>query len=67
MRKPEEEIMIEKIMIEDLKDLDNLLQQCRLDLDKVRNKSKLIRSMLVMARNNLSEAIERLDALVEEI
>jgi hypothetical protein len=62
MRKPEEEIMIE-----DLKDLDNLLQQCRLDLDKVRNKSKLIRSMLVMARNNLSEAIERLDALLEEI
>ena len=62
MRKPEEEIMIEN-----LKDLDNLLQQCRLDLDKVRNKSKLIRSMLVMARNNLSEAIERLDALVEEI
>ena len=62
MRKPEEEIMIE-----DLKDLDNLLQQCRLDLDKVRNKSKLIRSMLVIARNNLSEAIERLDALVEEI
>ena len=62
MRKPEEEIMIEN-----LKDLDNLLQQCRLDLDKVRNKSKLISSMLVMARNNLSEAIERLDALVEEI
>lgn len=62
MRKPEEEIMIE-----DLKDLDNLLQQCRFDLDKVRNKSKLIRSMLVIARNNLSEAIERLDALVEEI
>jgi hypothetical protein len=62
MRKPEEEIMIE-----DLKDLDNLLQQCRLDLDKVRNKSKLISSMLIIARNNLSEAIERLDALVEEI
>lgn len=62
MRKPEEEIMIEN-----LKDLDNLLQQCRLDLDKVRNKSKLISSMLVMARNNLSEAIERLDTLVEEI
>ena len=62
MRKPEEEIMIEN-----LKDLDNLLQQCRLDLDKVRNKSKLISSMLVMARNNLSEAIERLDALIEEI
>jgi hypothetical protein len=61
-RKPEEEIMIE-----DLKDLDKLLQECKLDLEKVRNKTRLIRSLLVTARNNLSEAIARLDSLVEEI
>jgi hypothetical protein len=61
-RKPEEEIMIE-----DLKDLDKLLQECKLDLEKVRNKTRLIRSLLVTARNNLSEAIARLDTLVEEI
>jgi hypothetical protein len=62
LRKPEEEIMIE-----DLKDLDKLLQECKLDLEKVRNKTRLIRSLLVTARNNLSEAIARLDSLVEEI
>lgn len=61
-RKPEEEIMIE-----DLKDLDKLLQECKIDLEKVRNKSRLIRSLLVTARNNLSEAIARLDSLVEDI
>lgn len=61
-RKPEEQIMID-----DLKDLDKLLQACMIDLEKVRNKSKLIRSLLVTARNNLSEAIERLDMLVEDI
>jgi hypothetical protein len=61
-RKPEEEIMIE-----DLKDLDKLLQETKLDLEKVRNKSRLIRSLLVTARNNLSEAIARLDSLAEDI
>jgi hypothetical protein len=61
-RKPEEEIMIE-----DLKDLEKVLQEHMLALDKVRNKSKLIRSLLVTARYNLSEVIERLDSLVEDI
>jgi hypothetical protein len=57
----------EEILIEDLKDLDKLLQVCKRDLETVKNKSKIIRELLVISRDNLSEAIKRLDELVEEI
>jgi hypothetical protein len=55
----------EEILIEDLKDLDKLLQVCKRDLDTVKNKSKIIRELLVISRDNLSEAIRRLDEMVE--
>ena len=57
----------EEILIEDLKDLDKLLQVCKRDLDTVKNKSKIIRELLVISRDNLTEAIKRLDEMVEEI
>ena len=61
-RKPEDEIMRE-----DHKELNKVLQERILALDKARNNSKLIRSLLVTARYNLSEAIERLESLLEDI
>jgi hypothetical protein len=57
----------EEILIEDLKDLDKRLHVCKRDLETVKNKSKIIRELLVISRDNLSEAIKRLDELVEEI
>ena len=56
----------EEILLEDLKDLDNLLQACRRDIDTFKNKSKIIREILVIARDNLDEAIRRIDMMVEE-
>lgn len=61
-KKPEEEILLE-----DLKDMDNLLQACKRDIETMRNKTKIIRTHLVIARDNLSEAIQRLDKMLEEI
>ena len=56
----------EEILLEDLKDMDNLLQACIRDIETFKNKSKIIRELLVMARDNLDEAIRRIDKLVEE-
>ncbi len=61
-RKPHEEILLE-----DLKDLDNLLKACLMDIETFKNKSKIIRELLVMARDNLDEAIRRIDKMVEEV
>jgi hypothetical protein len=60
-RKPHEEILLE-----DLKDMDNLLKACLVDIETFKNKSKIIRELLVMARDNLDEAIRRIDKMVEE-
>ncbi len=60
-RKPHEEILLE-----DLKDMDNLLKACLMDIETFKNKSKIIRELLVMARDNLDEAIRRIDKMVEE-
>lgn len=60
-RKPHEEILLE-----DLKDMDNLLKACLIDIETFKNKSKIIRELLVMARDNLDEAIRRIDKMVEE-
>ncbi len=60
-RKPHEEILLE-----DLKDMDNLLKTCFSDIETFKNKSKIIRELLVMARDNLDEAIRRIDKMVEE-
>jgi hypothetical protein len=60
-RKPHEEIILE-----DLKDMDNLLKACLMDIETFKNKSKIIRELLVMARDNLDEAIRRIDKMVEE-
>jgi hypothetical protein len=54
-------------MREDHKELNKVLQEHMLVLDKARNNSRLIRSLLVTARYNLSEAIERLESLLEDI
>jgi hypothetical protein len=59
VKKPHEEIMIE-----DLKDLNKYLQECRTDIETIKNKSKLIRAQLVISRDNLTEAIQRLDAML---
>jgi len=56
----------EEILLEDLKDMDNLLQVCIRDIETFKNKSKIIRELLVMARDNLDEAIRRIDKMVEE-
>jgi hypothetical protein len=56
----------EEILLEDLKDLDNLLKACLMDIETFKNKSKIIRELLVMARDNLDEAIRRIDKMVEE-
>jgi hypothetical protein len=56
----------EEILIDDLKDLDTLLQSCKKQIDSNKNQAKLIRSMLIIARDNLSEAIQRLDKMIEE-
>jgi hypothetical protein len=56
----------EEILIEDLKDMDNLLKACLIDIETFKNKSKIIRELLVMARDNLDEAIRRIDKMVEE-
>jgi hypothetical protein len=56
----------EEILLEDLKDMDNLLQACIRDIETFKNKSKIIRELLVMARDNLDEAIRRIDKMVEE-
>jgi len=56
----------EEILLEDLKDMDNLLQSCIRDIETFKNKSKIIRELLVMARDNLDEAIRRIDKMVEE-
>jgi hypothetical protein len=61
-KKPEEEILLD-----DLRDAEHLLQVCRTDLHKVKNQCKLLRSFLVQARDNLSEAITRFDKMMEEI
>jgi hypothetical protein len=61
-KKPEEEILIE-----DLKDLNRYLQQCRTDIETIKNKTKLIRAQLVISRDNLTEAIQRLDAMLESL
>lgn len=57
----------EEILLEDLKDMDNLLQVCIRDIETFKNKSKIIRELLVMARDNLDEAIRRIDKMVEEL
>jgi len=62
VKKPEEEILIE-----DLKDLNKYLQECRHDIETTKNKTKLIRAQLVIARDNLTEAIQRLDAMIESL
>ena len=56
----------EEILLEDLKDMDNLLKTCLMDIETFKNKSKIIRELLVMARDNLDEAIRRIDKMVEE-
>jgi len=56
----------EEILLEDLKDMDNLLKACLMDIETFKNKSKIIRELLVMARDNLDEAIRRIDKMVEE-
>ena len=56
----------EEILIDDLKDLDTMLQSCKKQIDSNKNQAKLIRSMLIIARDNLSEAIQRLDKMIEE-
>lgn len=56
----------EEILLEDLKDMDNLLQVCKRDIETFKSKSKIIREQLVIARNNLDEAITRIDKMVEE-
>lgn len=56
----------EEIMLEDLKDMDNFLKACLMDIETFKNKSKIIRELLVMARDNLDEAIRRIDKMVEE-
>ena len=56
----------EEILIDDLKDLDSLLQYCKRQIDSNKNQARLIRSMLIIARDNLSEAIQRLDKMIEE-
>ena len=56
----------EEILLEDLKDMDNLLKACLVDIETFKNKSKIIRELLVMARDNLDEAIRRIDKMVEE-
>ena len=62
VKKPEE-----MILIEDLKDMDNLLQVCKRDIETMKNKSKIVRSLLVMARENITQAIETLDKMVEDV
>ena len=57
----------EEILLEDLKDMDNLLQVCIRDIETFKNKSKIFRELLVMARDNLDEAIRRIDKMVEEL
>jgi hypothetical protein len=61
-KKPEE-----MILIEDLKDMDNLLQVCKRDIDTMKNKTRMIRSLLVMARENITQAIELMDKMVEGV
>jgi hypothetical protein len=56
----------EEILIDDLKDLNSLLQSSKRQIDSNKNQAKLIRSMLIIARDNLSEAIQRLDKMIEE-
>jgi len=56
----------EEIILEDLKDMDNFLKACLMDIETFKNKSKIIRELLVMARDNLDEAIRRIDKMVEE-
>jgi hypothetical protein len=56
----------EEIILEDLKDMDNFLKACLIDIETFKNKSKIIRELLVMARDNLDEAIRRIDKMVEE-
>jgi hypothetical protein len=56
----------EEILLEDLKDMDNLLKACLMEIETFKNKSKIIRELLVMARDNLDEAIRRIDKMVEE-
>jgi hypothetical protein len=55
----------EEILIDDLKDLDSLLQACKREIDTNKNQAKLIRSMLIIARDNLTEAIQRLDKIIK--
>ena len=55
----------EEIILEDLKDMDNLLKACLMDIETFKNKSKIIRELLVMARDNLDDAIRRIDKMVE--
>ena len=54
----------EEIILEDLKDMDNLLKACLMDIETFKNKSKIIRELLVMARDNLDDAIRRIDKMV---
>jgi len=61
-KKPEE-----MILIEDLKDMDNLLQVCKRDIETMKNKTKIIRSLLAMARENITQAIELIDKMVEGV
>lgn len=56
----------EEILIDDLKDMDALLQYCKREIDKNKNQAKLIRSMLIIAQDNITEAIQRLDKMIEE-
>lgn len=55
----------EEILIDDLKDLDSLLQACKREINANKNQAKLIRSMLIIARDNLTEAIQHLDKIIE--
>jgi len=55
------------ILIEDLKDMDNLLQVCKRDIETMKNKSRIIRSLLVMARENITQAIDLIDKMVEGV
>jgi hypothetical protein len=61
-KKPEE-----MILLEDLKDMDNMLQVCKRDIETMKNKTKIIRSLLVMARENITQAIDQMDKMVENV
>ena len=55
----------EEILIEDLKDMDAMLQAFKHDAEGFKNKAKIIRSLLVISRDNLDDAIKRIDKLIK--